>query len=247
MGSKFLVKSIVAATVAIAGTSLASLPTYADVFTLSVCNSGLGCGTGNNFGTVTVTNDGANTVKIDVDLASGVVWAGTGLVGFAMYLPGISAPVNLTNAPAGSVLPSAFWTPNTNGAALLTSFDTDGFKGAGGTQIANFGLDRTDSGTGSNDSSNLTFDITAAGLSVASFQSWVGNDAKGPPPVPVYFIADIGIPCSGTGCPTSGFNTGLVGATAAVPGPIVGAGLPGIAFACAGLLALARRRRQTLA
>jgi len=32
--------------------------------------------------------------------------------------------------------------------------------------------------------------------------------------------------------------------TAAVPGPVVGAGLPGVVAACGGLLALARRRRR---
>jgi hypothetical protein len=39
----------------------------------------------------------------------------------------------------------------------------------------------------------------------------------------------------------------LVQSISAVPGPIVGAGLPGLVAACGGLIALARRRRQRIA
>jgi hypothetical protein len=42
-------------------------------------------------------------------------------------------------------------------------------------------------------------------------------------------------------------NSGAIFETAAVPGPIAGAGLPGLVMACGGLLALARRRRQKFA
>jgi hypothetical protein len=235
--------ALAVAAIAAIGSVLASSPAaYAVTYTLSACNGGLGCGTGNNFGTVSVTADGANTVKIDVDLAANVVWAGSGLIGFAFYLPGVTG-VTLTNVPAGSVLPSAFWTPNTNGAGLLTSFETDGFK-VGGTQKANWGLDRTDSGTSSNDSSNLTFDITATGLSLASFASWSGNDQPG---TAVFFIADIGIGCTAGVCS----GTGLVGATlSGGPAPPPAVPIPGAlplfagGGAVLGLLGWRRKRRM---
>jgi hypothetical protein len=49
--------------------------------------------------------------------------------------------------------------------------------------------------------------------------------------------------CAGNYCPGIFVQSDV----SAVPGPIAGAGMPGLVLACGGLLALARRRRQLIA
>jgi hypothetical protein len=50
---------------------------------------------------------------------------------------------------------------------------------------------------------------------------------------------------TGTGGGTSGYSGNI--STFAVPGPMLGAGIPGLLAACGGLIALARRRRRAAA
>jgi hypothetical protein len=123
---------------------------------------------------------------------------------------------------------SASWVganPPTN-TQVITPVNTDGM----GTQ--QYGVDHVGS---NNDPNPLHFRLTAAGLDVNDFV--LGGVAPDTGKA-YFFLADLDTGSIG--------NTGMVGALP-VPAPIVGAGLPGVLFACAGLVGFARRRRQMAA
>ncbi len=212
----------VAATMAFPAISRAATITY--TFLSDHCTGLCGPQPG-GFGTVTITDTVANTVNVSVSLNNGNIFVDTGgHFGFTFNL--LDNPVLLfTN------LDLAHWTVVDNDAV---GFDNKN-DGAGNFDYA---LDCINTSGSSCQISTLTFTITAAGLSTADF-----ND---PNALGNLFAADI-LSGTNTGCDGPGSTcTGAVDVSAA-PGPIVGAGLPGLVLACGGLIALGRRRRRKAA
>ena len=224
---------------AIVGVGLFAAPPVARAdfsVTLSNCNDSFNCSpaTGLNVGTVNVTNDGTNTVKITVTLNSPYGFHETNtnpngngsLNSFAFSLASGFGNGSLSNITSG-------WT------AQIPPQNTDGM----GTFKDGLTLS-------SNSAGPLSFDVTATGLSaiVADFATGGAafNSTGG-----YYFIADVICNAANGGKCNNGTangSTGLVGGdTVSVPAPALGAGLPGLIAACMGLVAFARRRRLRLA
>jgi hypothetical protein len=204
----------------------------ADVFqqTSDHCSATSGACTIDTANTVTITQSatGVVDVKVSLDTHWFLIHTGAGddTFAFSSTLSGLTLAVQSDTASFAS------WT-----TATTTSIKMDGlvFPATAYGLTAPFGPNDLTTGF-------LDFTVSATGLTVQSFinsLNFAVNNGGNPTGDNAIFAADVS---------AANGNTGIIDwSTRAVPGPLAGAGLPGLIAACAGLVAFARRRRHSFA
>jgi hypothetical protein len=217
---KSLLRGSLVGGMAVFAMAMGPTPGQADVFvyTINADNLGVDCSGPSGCGKVTLTTSGTTyTFDVDLTAASGLTLHTT--------TGGTGNPDTVAFNLAGATTP-------TTGPVTFDSGPVNGMDGFGtflkGVDCSVTTGSNACSPTGVSPSNDFIFSVTAP------VGEQLTRNTQG------FFLAlDV---CSGA-CSLG--NTGF--AASSVPGPIVGAGLPGLLAACGGLLALARRRRARVA